>query len=1107
MKKYIDIFFSMLSSVILLLVFGAAIGYATFAESAHGTPYAQDIVYDALWFELLLTLLIVNMIGSIYRYKLINKRKWSMLLFHLAFICILIGSAVTRYFGSEGIMHLRQGETSNEISSQKTAVKIMAEYNGQKVEKSTLVNFSVNESNVFSESLAIGGKTITVENELFVPNSEESIVPDNNGEPAINIFVMSGAEQSTYFTMMGNEKNTAGNMTFGFEGNKDSADIQFSVDNNNLYFKSTYPISKTGMVASGMIDRENAIPIAPGNLCLAEQNKVYRVEKLVFMIQGFIPKAVKMLTPINTEGTEATMGSDALVFKISSDNASKKINVISTQNQASIPSTCELNDVKVTVSYGAYMEKLPFSISLRKFELERYTGSMSPSSYASEITVTDTEMKSVRPFRIYMNNILNYRGYRFFQSSYDQDEMGTILSVNHDYWGTFITYIGYLLMLIGMVFTLFNKNSRFVSLLTLINQIQQKRKTAKALMLVGILFFSGSMFAVGTASKDDHIDALNGLLIQDAAQGRIEPFNTFASDVLRKIYKHNSYKGQSAAEVILGMSVNPPDWKNEPIIKVANPQLEKELGAVDGYVSYNALFDFKKGGEYKLQTVVAATYQKDETTRNKYEKEVLNVDERINISTQLYAHSMLAIFPAAGAQDGKWTIAESSMNTATHGGGGVCPVHGKAEMGGMGEGMEGMGEGMEGMTAPPGMGMGGAPTAGGSGICTRDMSSASGTMPSTSGMAMNEREALLMNYFGAVSMGMSSGNWSDANEKLTLLKNYQLTNGGDNLPSASKVKLEISYNEWNIFNNLAIIYGLLGSLLLLLHFVYIFKAYPRLEKILDWAIYPLALLFVVFTAGLGIRWYVAEHAPWSNGYEAMVFVGWATSFAGLLFARKSPLAFATTALLSAIALSVAAMSWMNPEITNLVPVLKSYWLIVHVAVITASYGFLAMGALLGFLNLTLMIGKTKENNARISDNIQEISYIIEMALTVGLFMLTVGTFLGGVWANESWGRYWGWDAKETWALVSVLVYAAILHLRLIPKTNTPFVMSTAALLGFSSIIMTFLGVNYYLSGMHSYGAGTAPALPNSLVLVVVAVVAVVFLAYRKEKKLQEQIAK
>jgi cytochrome c-type biogenesis protein CcsB len=255
---------------------------------------------------------------------------------------------------------------------------------------------------------------------------------------------------------------------------------------------------------------------------------------------------------------------------------------------------------------------------------------------------------------------------------------------------------------------------------------------------------------------------------------------------------------------------------------------------------------------------------------------------------------------------------------------------------------------------------------------------------------------------------------------------------------------------------------------------------------------------------MGLRWYISGHAPWSNGYESMIFVAWASSLAGLLFARKSPLAFSITALLSAIGLSVAAMSWMNPEITNLVPVLKSYWLIVHVAVITSSYGFLAMASILGLLNLVIMIFKTQKNKVQLQSHIQEISYIIEMALTIGLFLLTIGTFLGGIWANESWGRYWGWDAKETWALVSILLYSIILHLRLIPKTNNPLVLSSLALTGFGTVIMTFLGVNYYLSGMHSYGKGTPPPLPSSLILVLILIIIVILLAIFSENKLKNK---
>lgn len=1099
MKKLIDVFISMLTTVILLVIFAAAIGYATFAENSSGTEYAKQIVYNSTWFEILLVLLILNLIGSIFKYKLINKRKWSILLFHVAFICILIGSAVTRYFGSEGMMHIRQGETSDEITTEKTAVKIVVEYKGQKIEKSTEVKFSPTSSNQFTENIAIGDKVINFENQLFVPNSVETIEPAEQGEPAVSIFVMSGANQSSNLTLFGDETSYSGDFSFAFS-NKNAADINFSVENNSLYFKTTRPITKTGMVASGMIDRKNAVSIPQGSLCPAEENKVYRVDKLVFMITGFMPKGIKTLVPATSTAqnpTSMSQGTDALVFKISDGNSSKQINVMSSGTEIPQPTICQLNEVKISVSYGKLQKKLPFSISLRKFELERYSGSMSPSSYASEITVTDNEMKSVRPFRIYMNNILNYRGYRFFQSSYDQDEMGTVLSVNHDYWGTMVTYLGYLLMLIGMVMTLFNKNSRFRALINLTTQLQLKRKANKIMLLAGLLFITNWLSAtVNHSSESEHIKSLNSVLIQDAGQGRIEPLSTFASDVLRKISKQDTYKELTAVEVLLGMSVNSSYWSNEPIIKVANPQLEKELGAVDGYVSYNQLFDFDKGGSYKLKDIVDKIYQKQESMRNKYEKEALNVDERINIMTQLFMRNMLTLFPVPGSADGKWVVAQSTMSETTPGHSADCPYLTSKDKTGMAGMDSSAGMLSDSATAEmnPHTGIGDLKPDAPAGACTR------GTLTVADQKVTTTPESLLSGYFDAVNHAQKTGNWLEANEKIALIKNYQLTNGGDNLPSENRIKLEIAYNNWNIFLNLGVAYGVLGILLLMLHFWYIFKPNVRLEKVLDLTFYPLALLFLFYTIGLALRWYISGHAPWSNGYESMIFVGWGSSLSGLLFARKSTLAFSTTALLSAIALAVAGMSWMNPEITNLVPVLKSYWLIVHVAVITSSYGFLALGALLGFLNLILMIAQPKKNNTSIKDNIQEISYIIEMTLTIGLFMLTVGTFLGGVWANESWGRYWGWDAKETWALVSVLVYASILHLRLIPKTNNSLVLSSMALLGFFSVIMTFLGVNYYLSGMHSYGQGTPPPIPFVVYIVLIVIISVVVLAFRAEKK-------
>lgn len=1069
MKKLKDIFFSMTTTVILLILFGAAIAYATFAESSSGTEYAHSVVYNASWFEVLLVLLVINLFGSIVRYKVLNKRKFSVLLFHLAFVCILLGAAITRFFGSEGTMHIRQGETSNELSSDKTSVGIMAEYKGEKAEKTTEASFSENGSTQFSEKLQVGGKTITVENELFVPNAIETIVPDEQGEPALSLFVMNQSNQGMDFILLNGETNKFETLSFGFNDSIRKADLAFSIINNQLYMKSTLPVSKMGMM-----DKSEDV-IKPGEARVVEQKTIYKTDNVIFVLKTFLPKAKKSLTQMTPEMDKTGIvkqTKNAVIFKVSDGNTTKRVNVLYSANEVPEPSACQLNDVKVSISYGMLKQKLPFSITLRAFQLDRYPGSESPSSYASEITVTDTELKTVRPFRIFMNNILNYRGYRFFQASYDSDEKGTILSVNHDYWGTFITYTGYLLMMIGMVLTFFNKNSRFRTVLKLSNELQKKRKAGKVILMAGLLVLSGSLFASGTeTTKQAHINALNALLIQDEAQGRIEPFHTFASDVLRKLSKQTSYNKMPAVEVLLGMSANPGQWENEPFIKIRNQQLAKELGAVKSYVSFNQLFDFDNGGTYRLKMLVDKAYQKEQSSRNEYDKEVINVDERVNICYQIFNGTLLALFPDPGNGQGKWQTAKPIMTDSIHGQ--VCPA---------GMGMTG------GMMASVGM----------SGMSESQLNAMMGKATLTH--SVNSPELLLSNYLKAAGEAMSSGNWGPANEQLALIKSYQLMNGGSNIPSQQKIKLEILYNDLNIFGNLSYVYIFLGFLLLFVYLMDIFRIKSGLDKVLNYSIYLFMLVFTVYTIGLAIRWYISNHAPWSNGYESMIFVGWASALSGLIFARKSSISLAVTGILSGIALVVAAMSWMNPEITNLVPVLKSYWLIIHVAIITSSYGFLAMGALLGMLNLILMIARTKKNAGRLKDSMQEISYIIELSLTVGLFLLTIGCFIGGVWANESWGRYWGWDPKETWALVSILVYAAVLHLRNIPKANNQFVLSSLALVSFSTIIMTFFGVNYYLSGMHSYGKGTPPPIPSGLYIAVIVIITVIILAYNSEKK-------
>ncbi|KAA3631463.1 MAG: c-type cytochrome biogenesis protein CcsB, partial [Bacteroidetes bacterium] len=291
--------------------------------------------------------------------------------------------------------------------------------------------------------------------------------------------------------------------------------------------------------------------------------------------------------------------------------------------------------------------------------------------------------------------------------------------------------------------------------------------------------------------------------------------------------------------------------------------------------------------------------------------------------------------------------------------------------------------------------------------------------------------------------------------------------------------------------------------LLVLLLMRIFKPERKLKIPIAIGFAIILLSFLAHTAGLGIRWYISGHAPWSNAYESLVYIAWASMLAGVIFMKRSPLTLATTAILASMVLTVAGLQMMDPELTPLVPVLKSYWLSIHVSLIVASYGFLALGALMGFLNLIVMIFNYKGGNSNLKRTMKELTYINEMTLTVGIFLLSIGTFLGGVWANESWGRYWGWDAKETWALVTILVYAFVLHMRLIPGYRGRYAFNMASLVAYGSVIMTYFGVNYYLSGLHSYATGDPVPIPTFVyyVLVILFVVGLgAFFANRNANK-------
>ena len=748
-------------------------------------------------------------------------------------------------------------------------------------------------------------------------------------------------------------------------------------------------------------------------------------------MKSYFPFAKKSLTAAT--GSAVNSAKNALLVQLSMGDQQKQLVVYHNNGEQGTGSQTTFGDVDVKVDFGSKRIELPFEIQLNDFDLERYPGSMSPSSYASEVTLIDKRKNVELPYRIFMNNILDYDGFRFFQSSYDTDEKGTVLSVSHDYLGTAVTYVGYFLMSLGMIATFFNKKSRFHALLRSSTRLKELKKKAFAGIILACFLAVPAVLSAqnSTPAKiaSSHVSQFETLLVQDN-QGRIEPVNTLASEVLRKLNRKNSYQGLSATEVFLGMSARPDSWRNMSIIRIANSELQKRLGFAEKYVSFNQMLDAKTG-VYKLQQLVDATYKKKPTERNKYDKEIMNVDERMNICFQIFQGDFLKIFPIIKDDNNKWVNEKDFYNLKASK---ADSVH------------------------------------------------------------------LLTDYFQSVNQAIGKNDFKLADQKLQAIKHFQSTHGHEIIPSQSKIRLEIVYNKFNIFSLLSKIAGVIGFLLLIIHLVGIFNEKLKLGKFLTIGTVLVAFVFAAYSLGLGVRWYISGHAPWSNGYETLLYVGWATMLSGFVFIRKSQITLAVTTILASLILMVAGMSWMNPEITNLVPVLKSFWLIVHVAVITASYGFLGVGAFVGFLNLLIMMFRNARNLKNASFSIVELSIIIELSLIVGLILLTIGAFIGGVWANESWGRYWGWDPKETWALVTILVYSFIIHLRKVPGMFNHFVVSAMAVVGFSSVMMTFFGVNYYLSGMHSYAQGDPPPIPTFVYVIAGVVLVTIILAARSEKK-------
>jgi len=1017
MKKLLNFLFSMQMMGTLIAIFAISIGAATFIENDFGTQAAKAIVYNATWFEVLLFLIMVNLVANINRYKLYKKEKWSMGLFHVAFIVILIGSGITRYIGYEGSMHIREGKATSQITTIDSYVDIKLEENGNKTEESIKLNMSALSNISLNEKLSLNKKDVKVSLKHYIPNASTSLIEEAGGIPVIT-FVATTENQMQgmqTFSLDYNSNKAFGENLFSFGEKETELATNFSYT-DSLRMKSPYPIKELNMMGSEAEQLESNQWHAVG------PRKLYEINGLRLIIKNFFPSAKYKY--VNSQDKKAPT---VLVFDVKSGDQEKELIVKGFKDYVGTPEQVHINGIDVSLSYGSKYINLPFALKLNDFQLVRYPGSKSPSSFASEVTLIDTRSSIKKDYRIYMNNILKYEGFRFFQSSYDTDEKGTVLSVNHDQWGMMVTYFGYFLMIVGMVWSLIASGTRFRDL------GQMKSKSLKTILVL-ILALGGSVTSYAQSGKRTEVPLeqakrFGELVVQDNT-GRFEPINTLASEVIRKISKKSRIEGLNAEQVFLSMIIDPQTWEETPIIKVGNPDLIREIGASGKYASFANFLDIR--GQYKLGKKVQDAYSRKPAERTAYDKEIISVDERVNISYMIFTGEFLKLFPDPKDKNHAWYHPKE-------------PIHVQGED------------------------------------------------------SLFIKKSILM-----LSQALKAHDYDSADMYINGIKKYQNTYGKEVMPSETKIKTEILYNNINIFKKLFPYYLLIGFILVIALVAKIISPKMSIKWLFRIAFLVLSIAFLMHTIGLGARWYIAGRAPWSNGFESMTYVAWACLLAGFLFTRKSKFALAATSILAGLTLFVAHLSWMNPEITNLVPVLKSYWLTIHVAIITGSYGFLALAAILGMISLSLMILKNKKNEIRIDTTVVELSRISEMTMIIGLYSLTIGAILGGVWANESWGRYWGWDPKETWALVSVLVYSFVLHMRYIPGLKSIFTFNIASVWAYGSIIMTYFGVNYYLAGLHSYAKGDPIPVPSWVYYTVGILIVLSVAAYYNYRKFESK---
>lgn len=642
---------------------------------------------------------------------------------------------------------------------------------------------------------------------------------------------------------------------------------------------------------------------------------------------------------------------------------------------------------------GMKEEKLPFSLCLQKFEAKMHDGTNAVADYSSKFTITDGDDKSEG--EVSMNNIYSHRSYRLYQSSYDEDGKGSVLAINADPYGIPVTYTGYALLFISLVWMLFDPKGGYRKLL-------KSPLLKKGALITALILSMGNIQTLHAESATGNLQ--NAVLPKETAEkfgelhilynDRICPVQTFALDFCKKIYGARSYQGLTAEQVLSGWVFYGNTWANEPFIKIKSGEMKTAMNLPD-YASLNTFFNREMGG-YTIGQYVQEYYNGQQ---DKFHQQAADIDGKIQIIMELREGISLKVLPYTFTKNVKATKDHSFIKAGTTTW--FSPVD---------------------------------------------------KLP----QAVEHQHALyIRNVFSLLNGDVKAGNTSRVNEFFIKMKKYQEVSSGNSLPTATQYKAERINNAFPFATILFMANLTLGFIAL---FYTIYRMTKKKEiKVLNIALpILLGISFLALTFGLALRWIISGNIPMSNGYESMLTVAWFVMLISILMQLRIRIVMVFGFLISGFFLLVSHINQMDPAIGQMMPVLNSPLLSIHVSIIMMSYALLSLTFICGIMGICLR------------SHGEELQALSRIFLYPALTTMGFGIFIGAIWANVSWGNYWSWDSKETWALITFMIYAVVVHTQSLPVFRKPLMYHIYITLAFLSIAMTYFGVNYFLTGMHSY---------------------------------------